>query len=122
MRVTEIIKEVEKIPARSTWAKAVKEDALWLLESTLMDGTVEFYFESPASLEERLLQGASSWREFSYGGGALIYDFDIAKHYCTPSELKRIKNGEKAPNKEESWLDVQARALFQAWRLIKENI
>lgn len=50
----------------------------------------------------------------SYGGCYLIYDEDIARRLCCPSELKRVKYGEKDPNSRETWLDVQARALYQA--------
>ena len=35
-----------------------------------------------------------------------------------PSDLKRKKGGELPPNREENWLDVQARALVQAKRLV----
>lgn len=45
---------------------------------------------------------------------ALIYNGDIAKLLCSPSELKRTRNGERRPNNREEWLDTQARALAQA--------
>jgi hypothetical protein len=38
--------------------------------------------------------------------------------FCTPSELKKTHNGERKPNKNEEWLDVQARALNQAAKMI----
>lgn len=65
-------------------------------------------------LEGWLLNGASTWSEYSWGGSALIYNGDIAKRLCNPSELKRTHNGERRPNSREEWLDVQARALAQA--------
>lgn len=52
--------------------------------------------------------------EDSYGGCYLIYDEDIAMRLCCPSELKRVKYGEKQPNSRESWLTMQARAIYQA--------
>ena len=64
------------------------------------------------------MNGAENWKEYSYGGCALCYDHDIAKHYCTPSELKKTKEGMRNPNSQETWLDVQARALHQAENLI----
>lgn len=79
-------------------------------------------FKSMEALENALLMGADTWKDFSEGGGALIYDKDIAEHYCTKSELKKTHNGEKAPNEKESWLDVQARALWQANMLIVTNL
>ena len=42
------------------------------------------------------------------------YDCDIAERLCNPSELKTKRGGELKPNSCEEWLDVQARALFQA--------
>lgn len=48
----------------------------------------------------------------------LIYDGDIAERLCTPSEYKRKRGGDFQPNSRETWLDVQARALYQAARWI----
>jgi hypothetical protein len=56
--------------------------------------------------------------QYSYGGCSLIYDCDIAERLCSPSELKRTRDGERSPNAKEEWLDVQARALYQAARLV----
>ena len=67
-------------------------------------------------LHAQLLNGATSWRVCSWDGSSLIYDFDIAERLCTPSELKKTRNGERRPNSREDWLDVQARALTQAER------
>ena len=74
--------------------------------------------ESPNLLKKQLLNGASSWQEYSEGGCALIYDSDIAERLCSPSELKKVKGGEREPNANETWLDTQARALGQAARMI----
>lgn len=75
--------------------------------------------------EARLLNGASSWGEYSWGGSALIYDADIAERLATPSEIKRrtLRDGLSSwANSNEQWLDVQARALYQAARkLIEDN-
>lgn len=65
-----------------------------------------------------LLNGADNWNQYSRGGCYLVYDADIAELLCTPSELKRTRNGERRPNGREEWLDVQARALHQAARRI----
>jgi len=61
-----------------------------------------------------LLNGADNWTQYSEGGCALIYDGDIAERTCSPSALKRTRNGERNPNRNETWLDVQTRALNQA--------
>ncbi len=90
---------------RSVWNKAVTIYALELLEELADDEEVT---------KERLLNGASDWNQYSWGGSSLIYDYDIAERVCTPSELKKTRNGERRPNSREEWLDVQARALYQA--------
>ena len=68
--------------------------------------------------EEKLLGGAKDWKEYSWGGCSLIYDDDIAERLANPSELKRArgKSGHVGSwaNKNEQWLDTQARALYQA--------
>jgi len=94
-------------PARSAWGRGVKAYAIELIES--LEGDYSY---------GALLNGATDWRAYSYGGNALIYDADIAERLCNPSELKRCKGGDNQPNKGESWLDVQARALRQASRLV----
>jgi hypothetical protein len=112
--INELRAAIENEKARSAWDKAVKAYALELIED--MDGNQEFY-GSPADKKE-LLNGADSWHQYSWGGCSLIYDGDIAQRVCSPSELKKTKNGENRPNAREEWLDVQARALSQAERLI----
>lgn len=103
---------------RSAWEIGVTKTAIELLQRF----DANFKKEAVASrdtLKSALLNGANSWNEYSTGGCALIYDCDIAKRYCTPSELKKTRNGERAPNSHETWLDVQARALSQAaWGIL----
>lgn len=66
--------------------------------------------------------GASDWNQYSWGGCSLIYNRDIAERVCNATELKRCtyRDGslKDQPNGREAWLDVQARALFQAEQLI----
>lgn len=112
-----------KIKYPSKWAEAVKDDAV-----DLVGNYIEWHGENAPFKAENvkdLLNGAKDWRQYSQGGGCLVYDDDIAHHYCTQSELKKLKykeGGIKAPNSKESWLDVQARALFQASELIKKSV
>lgn len=105
---------VEGATVRSAWNKGVKVYALELLEDTQEDN-----FDNWSLLNKTLLNGAINWREYSWGGCSLIYDRQIAERLCNPTELKRTKHGEKFPNENEYWLDVQARALFQAREAIK---
>lgn len=116
MKTKDIIKKLNGLKARSKWDKSVLEDALFLLESCEED---ELFL---ATFEKKLLDGADSWEQFSWGGCALVYNSDLARHYCTPSELRRTKNGRLPPNKNEQWLDVQARALYQACNKIREML
>lgn len=75
--------------------------------------------------EANMLNGASNWKEYSYGGSSLIYDMDIAERLATPSEIKSRtrKDGSlnQMANARETWLDVQARALYQASRRVLEQ-
>lgn len=118
--------EISKMNPRSAWKRGVKDYAEDLIE-TVADGIRcgcynEDDITSPKLLEKMLLNGASDWKQYSWGGCALIYDEDIAKALCCPSELKITRNGQRKPNAREEWLDTQARALFQASMLIRETV
>jgi hypothetical protein len=95
---------------QSAWAKGVE-----LYAEDLREHLAE---NNLTATKENLLNGASNWKEYSYGGCSLIYDADIAERLCNPSELKRTDNGRLQPNRDENWLDCQARALFQASRIV----
>jgi len=103
----ELVEIIASTPARSAWRKGVKVYALEMLEE-MEDGF------APVAL----LNGAENWRAYSYGGCSLIYDADIAERLCSPSEYAKTREGERAPNSRETWLDVQARACSQAATLI----
>lgn len=123
MTISALTKAVKATPARSAWARGVKEFALDFC-ADLREGIRGGYFyaddlAAPRCLEKMMLNGADSWSAYSWGGCAYIYDEDIAKSLCTPSELKRTRNGKRRPNAREAWLDVQARALYQAAALVQ---
>lgn len=99
---------------RSAWDKGVTLYALELVDN-IRDLTA---VDSMRDLETILLNGARDWKAYSWGGCSLCYNSDIAERLCTPSELKRRNGGEWRPSRCEEWLDVQARALSQACRLI----
>ena len=105
---------IENEKARSAWSKGVKMYALELLAD--LPENYEIFGEK--SDMELLLNGAKDWNQYSWGGCSLIYDEDIAERLCTPSELKKTRNGQRRPNNSEEWLDTQARALYQACNMI----
>ena len=118
----ELEKRVKEYRTGSAWSKGVKAYALDLLE-VLEESIQGDWFNdtdilSPNLLRKELLNGAADWLEYSEAGNALIYDKDIAERLCTPSELKRKKGGRLQPNSKETWIELQARALYQAAGLI----
>lgn len=122
MKLLDIKKGVEAKRFRSHWERQVQDDALAMIDE-LWNNELEWEDDITASeFEELALSGAKDWWAYSYGGCALIMDVEIAERYCTPSELKRTNCGELPPNKHESWVDVQGRALFQACALVKRVI
>ena len=100
---------------RSAWSRAVHTYAFELVES--LDDSADLANE--VMLQKELLNGASNWAQYSEGGCALIYDADIAERLCSPSELKRVKGGDRQPNSRESWIELQARALWQAHKVVE---
>lgn len=119
MKTQDIAKALHERKDRSAWNKGVTVYALEMIEEAQAAGYEEL---TPKECESVLLNGASSWEAYSYGGCSLIYDPDIAERLCTPSELKRTRHGERRPNSREEWLDTQARALFQACNRVKKII
>jgi hypothetical protein len=112
---SEIKKELEARKDRSAWSRGVNAYALELLEELRERAAYEGRDpKSGKECREWMLNGAQNWNEYTWGGSALIYNGDIAERLCTPSELKKTRNGERRPNSREEWLDVQARALYQA--------
>lgn len=121
--IKEIRTALEQRKNRSAWAHGVTAYALNLVDD--FEEWTEYAQENgeqlPTLNETTLLNGAKDWKQYSWGGSSLIYDCDIAKRLCTASELKRTDNGNRRPNSGEEWLDTQARALYQACRLVLET-
>lgn len=122
--VNEIRARLEAVKTRSCWDRGVKEFAHTLLRS--YEDICEYCDNNgqpiPELNEETLLNGADDWNAYCYGGGALIYNTDIAKALCTPSMLKKKDGGRLDPNHCEIWMDVQVRAYYQAFRLLMSCI
>lgn len=118
MKVIDIRKALESLPAeRSAWRRGVRRYAI-----DLLDSFPDYRNITPKNCRRTLLNGAESWREWAYGGNGLIYDTDIAKRLCSPSELLKKRGGELEPSLRESWLDVEARAVGQAAAAIKDIV
>ena len=122
-------KALESLNSRtdgSAWNRGVTAYARELL-GDVVENVERAYCAAPQTRAEfcRIAQnGAGTWREYSYGACALVYDCGIAERLCTPSELKKKRGGELNPNSRETWLDVQARALNQAagraWNAVRD--
>lgn len=129
MNLQTLREKLEQHKTRSAWAAGVKEYAAEILDT--LEGVEEWRqmdkgeYQYTASKQNHAdaLNGAHDWKHYSRGGFSLVYDGDIAKKLCSPSELKRLtykEGGMKDPNAREGWLDVQARALFQAQNLLDD--
>lgn len=107
----------DKTRNRSAWGRGITayaNDLLDTLEEAQEHGDFDIRTTEAQYLRKAMLNGASDWAQYSWGGCSLCYDGDIAERVCTPSELKRNRGGELRPNSREEWLDTQARALRQA--------
>ena len=122
MTIRELYNTINNLkPARSAWGRGVQFYAGFILESVI--DYAPDNITSISELKDICLNGAENWKQYAAGGGGLVYDGYIAEALCTSSELKRMKykdGGYKDPNKNETWIDVEVRAMFQAWQLIKD--
>ena len=120
--VADIYAMIEQTPARSAWKQGVREYAAELFD---------YYTKESKSLddndvltevitEEDLLNGAQDWNQYSWHGCSLIYDEDICKRLSTKREYERKHKGELPPGKGAEWLDLQALALMQASKLVRQ--
>lgn len=111
MKVKDIIKKLESFETpRSAWKKGVLYYAFFIMN--------KFDRETEIESETTLLNGAKDWKHASYSGCFNVNDEVIALSVCSNSELRKTNYGRRRPNRDETWLDVQARALFQASNLI----
>lgn len=125
-QVARIREEIENTRFRSAWDNGVKLYALDILGdySEMLDYAKETGDYAPRFLESVLLNGANDWLAYSEGGLSLVYDKDIAERLCSPSEMKRKTSRSGMilpPSRIETWIQVQGRALNQAWRLLRDT-
>lgn len=112
----QLINEIEATPARSAWRKGVKLYACDLAENVSEYARYNEEEKRGALVVDKdcLLNGAKNWMAYACGGCGLVYSAAIAERLCTPSELKKTRGGLRNPIGRETWLQVEARALFQA--------
>ena len=112
----ELRKLVAEFPNTNAWKRGVKEYTDELLdnleEKSQLNGRLP---KDEKELKEWLLNGAINCEIYSYAYCSLKYDSQIAERLCTPSELKKKECGRLAPNKREGWLDLQTKALRDAY-------
>lgn len=123
IKLKDVYNIIENKKTRGAWNNGVKVYALFLLEGVIFEEDDPVY--TVPGLKDRLLNGARDWQQYAAGGGGFVYNYAIASTLCTPAQLKRYtykEGGLKDPNKYETWIDVEARALYQAWLLIRDTI
>lgn len=120
MKIEEIKKRLETAPCRSAWKKGVRAYAFEMLEN-IQEGYIIDAIEHQ-NLKDLVLSGADDFQDLSSSARYFVFDGDIANRLCNPSELKRYLKYYGEPNRRENWIDVQARALEQAYRMISDAI
>jgi len=119
----QLANEIANRKTRGAWERGVTSYALDLLEKLREAYDNHTRNGEPTKADENtLLNGQSSWDVYAWGGNGLCYNYAIAERLCSPSELKKTKNGERRPNRREEWLDVEAHALYQAARVLLRAI
>lgn len=127
MKKIDMIKKLEQIEQSqgrlSKWRKGVYAIAIDRLDEmddntkitwhTLLNGAL--WDDKEANFDNII----SACNTYAWGGCGLVYDVDIADLLATKSEAYYSNGNLKGrPNKSEQWLDLYARAIFQAFRLI----
>lgn len=96
MTVDELVKaiEQEQKKARSAWRKGVCTYALIIIDSA-NDLENAISDNSGNLIRRSLLNGATDFKEYSYGGCAFIENEMIARTLCNNTEYKRTNGGDK---------------------------
>ena len=125
----QLLTALKKYKPRSAWDKGVRWYAIHFIKytddgwhRTNWSANIPDIFEC----EKKYRRSAKNWKEYSEGGyGGQFSNYQIAKRLSSPSEFKRFfhKDGfmRESPNPRESWCDVEGRAMYQAWDLIKHT-
>lgn len=122
MNKIDLLKKLNAVKTRSAWDRGVLDYALEIVDEH-GDGDIQSVDDVLNYRRDKheSLYSVAKWQ--SEGGCFEIYNEDIAERLCTPSELKHCthKDGRlrDMANARESWLDVQTRAVFQAYNKIQ---
>lgn len=116
---------IESVKARGAWDRGVKDYAFDIVDT--LQEAADYVNEDPKDIDETeainlALNGAKDWNQYSWGGCSLCYNGDICDRLCSPSQQKRYKHGAIPPNVHEEWLDIQTRALYQAWNIVRKVV
>lgn len=108
---------ISEARARSAWSRGVNAYALDILDSLEEYANYEFDNNGvfPPLSESLALNGANDWFHYAAGGCGLIYTSAILARLCSPSELRRLSRSSRS---DIDAIAIEARALFQAWRVI----
>lgn len=111
----------EEKKARGTYQKAIYKYAFELVDN-IADAYISTaeeleHLENITNLEERALNGASSWRKYSWGGSSLCYNSDILNRLFCPSLAKKYQYSDTISGRH--LLDYQSSALAKAFCKIK---
>lgn len=105
---------------QTQWTKA-KETLKEMILSDIAEykGDIKDY----ETLKKAALNGADDFKQASYDGNYLIYNYELAQLFCTPKQLEKLENRKQFPQgiNGQSWLDIQARALIQCFREIAKD-
>ena len=126
--IGQLLTAIKRYKPRSAWDNGVKLSAIDIIE--YLEPDPRYQIDNINQFEKILLDGNRNWREYSANGLPLSFEQDIARRFCNPSELKKVQKKTKdvwgaweyrRPNSDENWFDLQGRASYQAFELIKRT-
>ena len=110
---------LKKTP-RGKWYDGVSLYAVDLIQNYMKDNNLDDKDDVGEITEKTLLNGSLDWHQFSTTGGGLQFPRKICARLLSPSAQMKTNYGEWKPSKDEDWNELEARALYQAWLLIKD--
>lgn len=114
-----------KLEEEQKHAKGIYQKAICQYAFELVDNIADNYIttadelehlENITNLKERALNGASDWRQYSWGGCSLCYNYDILRRLFCKSIAKKYENADSVRGRH--LLDWQASALSKAFSKI----